>query len=267
MLFHGEQYYMFHIQRLNTDNSWSIRWNDVSFLLDPWIIGPEIDGFPAFNIQWHVIPPVHRRDIPEPDFMIVSQPYSDHCHEESLHLFDVSVPVAGPKQVRKRLSGKVPQQVQVIPGIGGEPLRISGIELYDLRPPRLIDPVYHATVILSGSNYILYAPHGYVLRDNEREFLSSYQCLALITTFTDYRLPFFLGGKINLGENSAVLLVEQLRPAYVFSTHDTPKIAKGVVTKMSRARYPDFSKITFPAYAQFVDLPGYDVFTLPATGV
>lgn len=253
---------MFSIQRLNTDNSWNIRWNDVAFLLDPWIVGPEIDGFPAFNIQWHATPPVNRDDISEPDFMIVSQPYSDHCHEESLRLFNALVPVAGPKQVKKRLAGKVPQQVQVIPGIEGRPLQICGVELYDLQPSRVIDPIYHATVILHDEKYILYAPHGYVLRDNEREFLSAYHCFALITTFTDYRLPFFLGGKINLGEDSAALLMEQLRPVYVFSTHDTPKIAKGVVTKMSRARYPDFSKITFPGYATFVDLPGYEVFTV-----
>jgi L-ascorbate metabolism protein UlaG (beta-lactamase superfamily) len=44
---------MLSIQRLNMDNTWWVNWGGTSLLLDPWLIGSEVDGFSWFNEQWH----------------------------------------------------------------------------------------------------------------------------------------------------------------------------------------------------------------------
>jgi len=35
---------MLSVKRLNLDSSWSIDFNSVNFIIDPWLIGSEIDG-------------------------------------------------------------------------------------------------------------------------------------------------------------------------------------------------------------------------------
>ena len=43
---------MIKLKRLNLDSSWHIHFNRLKFILDPWLIGSEIDGFKQklFNI-------------------------------------------------------------------------------------------------------------------------------------------------------------------------------------------------------------------------
>ena len=75
---------MIKIKRLNLDSSWYIKFNQLNFILDPWLIGSEIDGFKWLNEQWHIKPPVTIKDIPNYDSIIISQNYEDHCHLETL---------------------------------------------------------------------------------------------------------------------------------------------------------------------------------------
>ena len=75
---------MIKIKRLNLDSSWYIKFNKLNFVLDPWLIGSEIDGFKWLNEQWHIKPPVPIDDIPNYDSIVISQNYEDHCHIETL---------------------------------------------------------------------------------------------------------------------------------------------------------------------------------------
>ena len=45
---------MIKIKRLNLDSSWYIKFNKLNFVLDPWLIGSEIDGFKWLNEQLHI---------------------------------------------------------------------------------------------------------------------------------------------------------------------------------------------------------------------
>ena len=45
---------MLSIKRLNLDSSWHIEYGKNSFVVDPWLIGSEIDGFKWLNEQWHI---------------------------------------------------------------------------------------------------------------------------------------------------------------------------------------------------------------------
>ena len=83
------------LRRLNMDNSWEIHWGGEHILLDPWLIGPEIDGFKQFNMQWLSQPAVALDQIAEPNRIVISQPYSDHCHELTLHEMPSSVHIEG----------------------------------------------------------------------------------------------------------------------------------------------------------------------------
>ena len=73
-------------------------------LLDPWLIGPEIDGFKQFNMQWLSQPAVALDHIAEPNRIVISQPYSDHCHELTLHEMPSSVNIEGVDRAIKRLT-------------------------------------------------------------------------------------------------------------------------------------------------------------------
>ncbi|MEM9329124.1 MAG: hypothetical protein AAGA85_25900, partial [Bacteroidota bacterium] len=94
---------MLRIRRLNMDTSWQLVWNDTSIILDPWLVGSEVDGFSWFNEQWHTTPPVPIDDLGSYDALVVSQSYSDHCDEETLDLLPAS-PIYGSPKAVKRLS-------------------------------------------------------------------------------------------------------------------------------------------------------------------
>ena len=42
---------MLSIKRLNLDSSWHIEYGSSRFVVDPWLIGSEIDGFKWLNEQ------------------------------------------------------------------------------------------------------------------------------------------------------------------------------------------------------------------------
>ena len=71
---------MLSVKRLNLDSSWSINFNSVNFIVDPWLVGSEIDGFKWLNEAWHIKDPVKIEDLPEFKFLMISQNYEDHCH-------------------------------------------------------------------------------------------------------------------------------------------------------------------------------------------
>ena len=59
---------MLSVKRLNLDSSWYILFSKDPFIIDPWLVGSEIDGFKWLNQQWHIEDPVKIEDLPDFQF-------------------------------------------------------------------------------------------------------------------------------------------------------------------------------------------------------
>jgi L-ascorbate metabolism protein UlaG (beta-lactamase superfamily) len=232
---------MLSVRRLNLDNSWQIKWDEVVFLIDPWLSGVEIDGFSWFNEQWHATAPVAYERVDDFDLIVISQGYPDHCHLETLQKLGNTQPIAAVPAAFKKLNKKLPNPLYPIP-----PINQPGLEMGPLKIFRIIQnkPVanFNAVVIQKGNEYILHAPHGGPFASESLKMLEGISCICLITTFTLYQLPFFLGGKINPGKQEAEKLIQQIAPRFILNTHDEDKPAKGISNKLAKRVYPDFKK-------------------------
>jgi hypothetical protein len=230
------------VQRLNLDNSWWISWNNTRLLLDPWITASEVDGFSWFNEQWHASAPVPADKIPAYDFVLVSQPYSDHCHAKSLKLLDRSAPVYAVPRACRRIRRELPT-LNPLP-IETNPQKIGELEVFRISPGRLIDPIYHMLLICCEKEALAYAPHGFSLSAKDLERISGYKIRLLLTSFLHFRLPFFLGGLVNPGTAGAFALMDQLKPERVINTHDEKKNGKGIVLKISEVIFPNMQALS-----------------------
>jgi hypothetical protein len=76
-----------------------------------------------------------------------------------------------------------------------------------------------------------YAPHGTRKIQNQKE------ATVLLTTVTTYKLPFYLGGTVNLGLHKALQLAEKLNVKTIISTHDEQKRQVGMVARLSKRKY------------------------------
>jgi len=228
------------VKRLNMDTSWSICWEDTTVLLDPWLFGSEIDGFSWFNEQWHATAPVPMEEIGAYDAIIISQSYSDHCHGQSLKALKKMPVLTTPsarKQVRKDTDGN---EIEVLNEIStGKWLTMGGLEVTYLDPGRKIDPIYNGIVIRKGNQVIVYFPHGFTLNPEQLTLLKNFEVVLLITSFSLFKLPSFLGGAVNPGKENAIKLVNELNPKKVVHTHDENKHAHGLVKKIAKVIYPD----------------------------
>ncbi|AEE49429.1 MBL fold metallo-hydrolase [Haliscomenobacter hydrossis] len=255
---------MITLQRLNHDTSWKITINGCRLLLDPWLVGTEIDGVSWFNEQWHRIPPVDVKGIGEVDYIVISQPFSDHCHEETIQALPLDLPIATVATARKRLEKTFGQSRQYldIPTAKDGFLEIAGLRLAQFNTPSLLDQVHNALLILSptGEN-IFYAPHGFVPNARQISFLQPFPIHVLITTVSEYHLPFFLGGTVNLGMRAMQKLAKILQPKYIISTHDEQKHAKGLVPRIARTFYPSAAAVQ-EKQENFVAVEGYGVVEL-----
>ena len=72
------------VRRLNMDASWQFSTQSASIVVDPWLKGVEIDGFSWFNKQWHATSPIDPASLSDLDGLVVTQPYADHFHEETI---------------------------------------------------------------------------------------------------------------------------------------------------------------------------------------
>ena len=61
----------------------------------------------------------------------------------------------------------------------------------------------------------------------------------LMCTLAEYRLPFFLGGTINLGLEAACALAAACAPRVIVDTHSEQKPATGLVPRIAATVYPD----------------------------
>lgn len=235
---------MLKVQRLNMDSSWVIELGNTSCMVDPWLVGSEIDGFSWFNEQWHTTEPVKLEDLPQVDFILISQNYEDHCHLNTIDVLDEKIPIVATQKAYNKLKKKFPKRTISLLKDDGTTYNFGDMNLKSFHPNRKIDPVYYGVSITDASNKgAFYCPHGFTLSTKQLELVASCSFQLLITTFTKFTLPGFLGGIVNPGMDNVVDLCTQLTPTYVINTHDEVKEGKGLVGKLAKVEYADYGTI------------------------
>lgn len=231
------------IQRLNMDNSWHIRMGGLSLLVDPWLHGTEVDYFSWFNTQWHRTAPIPYEELPEYDWVLITQKYPDHYHKETLRRLQpkkILVPVSIEKSVRKLL----PEAEVVSLGSHNTTFERNGVKITWHATSRKIDPIYDAYLIQDNTESVFLATHGYDV-DKAKMHLDKPVKL-LISPFNEFKLPFFLGGTVSPGLKGLTQLTNYLQPKHIIATHDEDKHAKGLVIRMAKIKRflsGDLSKI------------------------
>ncbi|MBY0427288.1 MAG: MBL fold metallo-hydrolase [Cytophagales bacterium] len=225
------------ITRLNADSSWKIRMGNHTLLVDPWLFGSQVDGFSWFSEQWHVQPSVPINDLGEFDGILISHPFTDHCHKETLLSLPPSKPVwATPGAAKKIRSWKHFHLVYTLSNL--HKTSSGTLEFQYISTESWIDPVHHAILLKDHEKgeTLFYAPHGFKTKDETAKFAP---VDVLITTTIQYNLPFWLGGTINLGKQNALDLIQTLHPKHVIYTHNEKKRAKGLISKLAK---PDWDE-------------------------
>lgn len=240
------------IQRLNMDNSWMLHWNDTTFVLDPWLVGTEIDGFRWFNEQWHATKPMPVEDLSSFDAVIVSQPYSDHCHTETLKKLQHSTPIFAASNTSKRIKKEWnAAELNLLEANKWNTFR--DFKIMSLKSEKWIHSFYDAIIIAHDKEAIFYAAHGFKPSVTQLTMLKEYNIRLLITTFTYFKLPFFLGGLVNPGYEAALKLAHQLEAKKIMNTHDEQKPGKGLVLKIAKTKYQETHAINDPRFVLMND--------------
>lgn len=242
------------IRRLNMDSSWQITWGNTSILIDPWLLGSEIDGGTWFNEQWHATPPLHLQDLEKYDSILISQPYSDHCHEPTLNALE-AVPFFVTPKAKKRLNKAFPKrEIQVLPNLTKDNwLVFNDLALGYFASNDKSTSLYDAILFKKNDEIVFYSPHGLKVTNKQLEILQAYKIKVLITSFSLFKMPFFLGGAVNPGKEKALAMVEKLNPEKVLQTHDEDKHAKGLVKKIAKIVYPTIEELQSDLKGRFID--------------
>ncbi|MEQ9422911.1 MAG: MBL fold metallo-hydrolase [Cyclobacteriaceae bacterium] len=249
---------MIKIQRLSLDSSWHLDWDGTKCIIDPWLFGPEIDGSPWINKQYHITTPIQIDQLPEYRYIVVSQSYEDHCHTPTLEKLDCTTPILATKKAYKKILRKFSdRQVILISETDG--IDAGALNFISFDPGKMLDPVYYGLLITNEKNEgIFYCPHGFYLNQSQLETLKKINIKVLITTFTLFELPKLLGGKVNPGLENVRVLKEQINPQYILNTHDEHKKMQGIVAKTAKVTYSDFASLK-KEMTNFRHLSGFEV--------
>ena len=237
------------------DATWLFRAGDSGLIVDPWLVGSEIDGFRWFNEQWHATPPVPPEKVEGYTAVAVSQSYTDHCHRPTLEALR-PVPLLATPKAAARLAKELPgRELTVLPNaVDGGWHSLGALEVAYLDPGRRMDPVYYGLIIRDGDQAAGYFPHGFTLTPAQLSALDGLSFDAVVTSFSLFQLPSFLGGAVNPGIEAGIRLVEQLGPRHVFQTHDEQKHGRGLVKRIARTIYPPADTLSRRTGGRFVDL-------------
>ena len=215
------------LQRANLDATWILTLGGKRLLIDPWLVGSEVDGHPLFSEQWHVHACMTPADIGPIDAIVLTQPFDDHCHRATLErLPEVPILAVPAAYDRVRSWGIAAERcVRIADTTWG------ALQLHPLRPSAL-DPTHGALRLEGADGSVLIAPHGL------RASTPVEPVDVLLVTHTTYALPFFLGGTVNLGLAAAQDLAKRTGARRVIDTHSEPKRARGLVAALARPTYP-----------------------------
>lgn len=244
---------MLKIQRLNMDSSWKIQWKDTTLLIDPWLINSQIDYFKWFSEQWHIIEPVNIEDLEDYDAVLVSQPYTDHCHTETLSSLRKTDVLAIPSAATIIQNTIPDSKVTFLPRLeDDEWQKFQDLNISYLKPAKLLAAQFYGLVIKNKNEVIVYCPHGFELTNKQISILKQYEVKLLFCNFSSFKLPFFLGGYVNPGKQNALDLIKQLKPQKVVHTHDENKEAKGLVKQLAKVKFADYNEIGKELGEQFL---------------
>lgn len=248
---------MLSLQRLNQDSSWLLKFSSVNLLIDPWLVGHEISGFSWFSEQWHIHPPIAVKDIPDAiDYIIISQPYSDHCHIESLDLLPANIPIIAVAAAIKTLKNKFPDRTIISLGDSGEWLELKNFRITSIYHHSIFSPKFSSLILENEQKEnILYAPHGAHKSIFSIPFM---KIKYLLSTTTTFKLPFFLGGAVNPGLKHCLGLIKHFKPAFFINTHDEQKGKKGLVAQLAKVEYIDKINKHIPSETKYIAIPDYE---------
>lgn len=188
-------------------NSWLLELSGQRILLDPWLVGLLEFG----GLSW-LFRATRATSIPIPediDLILLSQGLEDHAHPETLQALSKSIPVVGSPKAAKLCRKLGFQQVNPLEFgqtfILADRLQIMAVEgaLTGMKP----ENGYVVTLQDTGAK-LYYEPHGF--------FPDSLKLQApvdvVIGPIVNLELP--LAGAIVRGADSAIALVEMLKPQY-----------------------------------------------------
>lgn len=246
------------IKRLNLDSSWHIEYDSTKFIVDPWLIGSEIDGFKWLNEQWHIKEPIKISDLQNFEFLLISQNYEDHCHIDTLKKISNEKPIIATEKAFKKLKRNFPNR-KVILLEENKVTNFKGLSFISFKPNKILDPIYYAVVIINkNKEAIFYAPHGFALSNEQLNIINKYSVSLLITTFTEFEIPKIMGGKVNPGMDNVFELFSQIKPKNTINTHDEEKKTKGLVSALAKIKYADYDEIESNNSINFIRIDNYD---------
>jgi len=224
------------LQRLNMDTTWHCTLGSIKLLIDPWLVGTEVDYFSWFNTQWHRTPPTDCSQLPPFDTVLITQKYPDHCHPETLQALRPQQIIA-PAHMLKRLRHLVPDATLIGVEPGPEGVLHRDVRLHLLASPRRVDPIYDAFLLDDGQRSIVIAPHGLSATQDHLAIVEAASPITvLLSPFDHYQLPTLLGGTIKPGLPGLQSLVDLFDPEIVIQTHDEDKYARGLVSQLARIK-------------------------------
>ena len=210
--------------KLNDDNSWLWEFDSYSLLVDPWFSPQQVDIAPWFSTQRHVTTQPVIADLPYFDAIFISHSFSDHCNKETLLQFPASTPIiAIPSILRKIKSWAYFFHLISI--------EQAPFEMHSYKPSGLLDLVHNAYFLKTKNASVLFAPHG--TKNNKLPEAVD----VLIGTSTLYKLPFWLGGTVNLGLKNLLTLAQSCHAKWILNTHDEAKLGTGVVERFANKEY------------------------------
>eukprot|EP01130_Rhizamoeba_saxonica_P018796 TRINITY_DN9536_c0_g1_i1.p1 TRINITY_DN9536_c0_g1~~TRINITY_DN9536_c0_g1_i1.p1 ORF type:complete len:261 (-),score=38.38 TRINITY_DN9536_c0_g1_i1:132-914(-) len=239
------------LQRLNMDSSWHITWGNTNILLDPWLVGPDINYHPYLSEQWHVLECVDTIAKPY-DAIAISQQYNDHCNTATLESLDPTASIYTVPSAHHHLKQCFNAR-EVIPiehldhpsdidECGWS--SIGDLEIAYISKLGWMPPYWNILLFKYGKDLVVYSPHGFTDISYMEQLLQEWDVKLLITSFCSYKLPSWLGGAINPGLDNALSLVEALQPSHVVRTHDEDKTGSGIAYYLSARSYPTDQEIS-----------------------
>ena len=245
-------------QRLNADASVSLEVNSFKCVVDPWLVSSEIDGSRFFNEAWHTSPVCSLEknklfSMRNLDAIVITLPFSDHCHELTLEEMDDDIPIVCNIDVKKRLEGhfgKARKNVILVPRFPEYVTVKKNVEFSSIGSEKLLDFTHGGLIIKvqrrrsTSHSSIFIAPHGMILDSHPAlQVLQDMHWSLLLTTFSTYVLPLFLGGTVNLGSEKAFKLIKTLQPDKAIDIHSEQKSTRGLVPLIARPAYPSVQEL------------------------
>ena len=212
------------LTKLNDDSSWLWEFDSFSVLVDPWFTTQQVDLAPWFSKQQHFREQPQLADLPPYNVIFISHPFTDHCNKETLLQLPPDILlIAAPNVLRKIKSWHHFKHLLPLDEAPFEITRITKASIWDL--------VHHAFLIKSSNTALLYAPHGL------KQDLKVIKVDILIGTSTLFKLPFFLGGTINLGAEKLIEVAKICEAKLILNTHDEQKLGSGLVEVFAKKKY------------------------------